>query len=442
MLTRSSEGLVNIGIACGLWLHNHKDLRPQNVWEQARKRRDDNKRPPGNRRRRAKTNEKPTGSANLGSESLSQASDASSPVDSAANGTPDEAVDGSMENKEKDDDMKLPPTKSQRSLSEQVGATNRPHLDSPINAAVRAELQRAIQSSPARFLGSKYVPIQLDDKSPKPIRRALFPSPNRLYEPGSHSGSSDGLKMQSVTGTPKSISLHTAVGDHQANKENLPPETLGENDSIDDLFDECPRRSSCPSTPKTDGRLPANPFETPTKMSASKLNFTSSDFFSSAAKAFLHLPKTPTRTPSKQPLSMFLSPFSSEMHRLMSDAVSQTSPSKFLDFSSLSALDSQSPGNYFQSDDFADFELRPSDVIGEMPSSPPRWFGVYEDLETDGVGAVSSEGWEGLEFRCSPLREIGDNAEAVSEKLTDAVADVGTDVGTDVVIAGGESVEA
>ena len=75
----------------------------------------------------------------------------------------------------------LPPSKRPRANSLQArqrprgGSGNGEWNASQLDAA----LTRAVQSSPARFQGSQESPIEVDDLTPKPTRRILFPSPRK-----------------------------------------------------------------------------------------------------------------------------------------------------------------------------------------------------------------------------------------------------------------------
>jgi len=189
-------------------------------------------------------------------------------------------------------------------------------------------------------------------------------------------------------------------------KENCPPPEPSQ-DLFDDLFDEVPQPMSCPASPSPSSRLPSQIFKTPTK-SPSKHVYTTGDFFSSAAKAFLHRPRTPSRTPNKEALGE-MTPFTRHLSQMLSDANGGESPSSFshskaMDFLSLPPLDhsadvSSTPGRYFRSEDF---EFGASEGIG-MPSSPPgAWFGVYEDPRE-----ACGTGWASVAFGSSPLKVGG-----------------------------------
>ncbi|MCJ1389479.1 hypothetical protein MMC18_002336 [Xylographa bjoerkii] len=379
---------------CGLWLHNHKCLRPESVWEQ---RKDDNPRKGGGGRRKKSTTV--DSSSDARSAALNMSSDASSPMDGADEDAPVEP--------EQDDEPQLPPMNRQRAMSAQMVPSKQSKSDGATGNTAVAALQRAIQSSPGRFLGTKHVPIEVEDLTPKPTRRVLFPSPKHQTVVGL--GKCDDIPEvnrlhRNSPATAKTLIITADTTD----KENCPPPEPGQ-DPFDDLFDELPKPMSCPSSPSPSSRLPTHIFKTPSK-SPSKHALTTGDFFSSAAKAFLHAPRTPSRTPNKESLGE-MTPFTRHLNQMLSDAnggysPSTFSPSKTMDFHSLPPLEnpadaSSTPSRYFRSEDF-DFGIMCSEGIG-MPSSPPgAWFGVYEDPRE-----ACGTGWAPLEFGSSPLKAGG-----------------------------------
>ncbi|MCJ1401623.1 hypothetical protein MMC11_004839 [Xylographa trunciseda] len=380
---------------CGLWLHNHKCPRPESVWKQ---RKDDNSRKEGGERRKKSATADPSSDARWGASNMP--SDASSPMD----GIDDDPVPVEPE---QDDEPQLPPVNRKRAMSAQMASGKQTKSDIAIGNTAVAALQRAIQSSPGRFLGTKHVPIEVDDLTPKPTRRVLFPSPKHQTVVGL--GGCDDIPEvnSSQRGSPATAKTLIATVD-TTDKENCPPAEPAQ-DPFDDLFDEAPKPMSCPPSPSPSSRLPSHIFKTPTK-SPAKHVFTTGDFFSSAAKAFLHAPRTPSRTPNKEALGE-MTPFTRHLSQMLSDAnggdsPSHFTPSKAMDFLSLPPLEnsadvSSTPGRYFRSEDF-EFGTMCSEGIG-MPSSPPgAWFGVYEDPKE-----ACGTGWAPLEFGSSPLKVGG-----------------------------------
>ncbi|MCJ1433179.1 hypothetical protein MMC27_002538 [Xylographa pallens] len=379
---------------CGLWLNNHKSMRPKSVYEQ---RKDDKSRKGGGGHRKKSITADSSNDAQSGA--INMPYNTSSPMDGG-----DEEM---LVEPEQDDEPQLPPMNRQRAMSAQVAPNIQTKSDVVMGTTAVAALQRAIQSSPGRFLGTKHVPIEVEDLTPKPTRRVLFPSPKHRTVIGL--GGCDDIPeaSKSPRSSPASAKTFLATVD-TTDKENRPPPEPAQ-DPFDDLFDEVPKPASCPSSPSPSSRLPSHIFKTPTK-TPSKHVFTTGDFFSSAAKAFLHAPRTPSRTPNKEVLGE-MTPFTRHLSQMLSDAnggdsPSTFSPSKAMEFLSLPPLEnsadvSSTPGRYFRSEDF-DFGTMCSDGMG-MPSSPPgAWFGVYEDPREG-----CSTGWAPLEFGSSPLK-LGD----------------------------------
>jgi len=279
----------------------------------------------------------------------------------------------------------LPAFKKRRALSVQLSPAQRTRcgLD---NASAAAALHRAIQSSPARLMGTQTAPIPIADLTPKPTRRLLFPSPSP----------SNSAKLDDSLSPPIATKEQTSQGDHprasvdpddeQADKENCPP-MADENEAFDDLFEEEPRSNTRPTTPTPANKAQDQTSKTPRSNSTPHRGLPKTgDFFSSTAKALLNHPITPKRntsTSAAQPLGE-VTPFTAHLNQLFSDA--NGSPSASFDFPSLPSLHN-TPGRVADSYDFSHFDSQDffsTDI--PMPSSPPVWFGVYEDpIESGGV---------------------------------------------------------
>lgn len=364
---------TNCVAACGLWLHNRKCLRPKENWGKPKKNPDEKpkrKRPP-----RKQSSRSVRGGA--GSEAPeaagSQRSDASSPV---ADATGEDNIQMSPQ---------LPISKKRRALSVQLSPVQRTRcgLD---NTSATAALHRAIQSSPARLIGTQDAPIPIADLTPRPTRRLLFPSPSQ----------SNSSKLDDPAGSPSASkepifqSSHPRASvdadDEQGNKENCPP-MPDQNEGFDDLFEDEPRSNTRPTTPTPSSKAQDQTFKTPRNNSTPHRGLPKTgDFFSSTAKALLNHPTTPQRntsTSAAQPLGE-VTPFTAHLNQLFSDA--NLSPSAHFDFPSLPSLHS-TPGHVVDSYDFSHFDSQDFfSTDAPMPSSPPVWFGVYEDpIESGGV---------------------------------------------------------
>lgn len=265
------------------------------------------------------------------------------------------------------------------------------------NASAAAALHRAIQSSPARVTGAQHAPIAVNDLTPKPTRRLLFPSPDE----------NSSIKLDMAFGSPINSKKKSAkselnqgitdADDDQADKENCPP-TYEENEGLDDLFDEEPRSQSRPTTPTSNEKSQEHPFLTPGNAKTPHRAFPrTGDFFSSTAKALLQ-PTTPKRTTSATTTQSLgeVTPFTAHLNQLFSEA--NDSPSAHFDFPSLPSLNN-SPARTYNQYDFTNFDSQDffsTDV--PMPSSPPVWFGVYEDPVDQDSGGIFSD---------YPLPEMG-----------------------------------
>lgn len=268
----------------------------------------------------------------------------------------------------------LPQQNRQRALSEQR-LPNKTNGNAEEDPLVTAALLREIQSSPARFVGTVHVPIEVDDPTPKPTRRLLFPSPKQTGNQRQELGNGVNGGKKKLEPSPGAIKPSRQVDENQADKENCPP-LHEDNENFDDLFEDKPGSISRPCTPSPSSKPQSQLFKTPRKLTTPDRKFPNSgDFFSSVAKALLH-GITPKRTPTKQPLGP-ISPFSQQLNQLMSGNMSPSANN--FEFPPLPSL-RNTPGGRAQVDfDFSQFDnqdLLSTDVI--MPSSPPEWL-LYED---------------------------------------------------------------
>jgi len=159
-----------------------------------------------------------------------------------ADETNEEREKVSEEPEDCDEPQMHPPVANRPRASSMQGQSRRSEEQDQWNAATMdAALHRAIQSSPARFLGTQESPIELeDDLTPKPTRRLLFPSPRKDGEakslddsciPMSTSKQSGG-KTTRITNDPFQIDTSTI------DKENLPPFDI--DDDFSHLFEGSP----------------------------------------------------------------------------------------------------------------------------------------------------------------------------------------------------------
>lgn len=304
--------------------------------------------------------------------------------------------------------------------------------------AASTALRRAIQSSPARWMGSQESPIEVEDEDLGETRRLLFPSPRKDDSPK--------VLGEVVTNVvtvvtdfrhPKETTMEVA------DKENCPPAfDMDVDEDLMKLFEEEMAR---PTTP-TQKTPPQNPFKTPTRPTPNHRPVTRSVTRSSRSARTAQSPgevmliqKTPTRTPGSVRRSprnhhaVIESPFTATLNQLMSDANNNSfSPSRQynaeLDFGGLPPLD----GTHGNSMSFSHLPAFDSDFFSTdvpMPSSPPRMFNLYEDPHTMGNmdWNMNFEGGEGIDFsrgdeivivKTEPgtKEQAGDDAEASQEK--------------------------
>lgn len=336
-------------------------MRPKEFWEKEKHPRDEKrKRPP-----RAKKQKNMPASEQVTSDPSHGVNLQSEPPSPGKNNGPCH---------DRQDSFPLPQQNRQRALSEQR-LPNITDGNAKEDSLATSALQREIKSSPARFVGTVHVPIEVDDPTPKPTRRLLFPSPKQAGDQRQDLGNGlNGAKKNSEPGPGAVMPSRQAVG-NQADKENCPP-LHEDNENFDDLFEDKPGPISRPSTPSPSSKPHSQLFKTPRKLKTPDRNsLNSGDFFSSVAKALLH-GITPKRTPTKQPLGP-ISPYSQQLNQLMSGIMSPSAND--FEFPPLPSL-RNTPGGRAQADfDFSQFDnqdLLSTDVI--MPSSPPEWL-LYED---------------------------------------------------------------
>ena len=347
-------------------------MRPKENWEKVTKDRD------GKRRRSTQPK-----SANLEQNPSHSASDATQGPRAGHSGSSSPmpgATDGAGDN----NTLQMVPQPSvnrkARALSVQLSPVNKKSGLAEASAALA--LKRAIQSSPVRLVGTQSAPIDVEELTPKPTRRVLFPSPG--YPDTSKAA---GLgRMPAANGSESGQSTPRKKLDPIAadpdDKENCPPPPEDEDHFlVDRLFQEHPESLARPTTPTPSGKLPyGSMLKTPNNNGTpNRLPPTTGDFFSSTAKALLQHPRTPKRSATISgtlPLGE-ITPFTAHMNQLFSEA--NDSPSANFDFPSLPSL-RNTPGG--SGHDFSFSNLDSQDFFSTdapMPSSPPVWFGVYED---------------------------------------------------------------
>ena len=344
-------------------------MRPKENWEKAQRDSD-------RRRRRSKQEAKrdslPT---DPGSEGSKAPSDHQPQASSPAPGPTDDTTNEAGHQKS----PQLPVFRKFRALSVQMSPVNRKNGHPEASAALA--LERAIQSSPARLVGTRNVPIDVEQLTPKPTRRLLFPSPRPT--PAGAGSAPDILSSASGSNNASPHNQHATVPNNQDqnNKENRPPPAEDGIPALENSLQHDEGLNPRPTTPTpTNTSQGSVTFKTPKNTSTPhRLPPTTGDFFSSTAKALLGHPSTPNRnarSSSSHPLSE-ISPFTAHLNQLFSEA--NGSPAADFDFPSLPSLHN-TPGRTFDGYSFANLDSQDFfSTDAPMPSSPPVWFGVYED---------------------------------------------------------------
>lgn len=145
--------------------------------------------------------------------------------------------------------------RSQRANSVGAGNVTKPALE---RSSAQAALQRAIQSSPPRFPGSKHSPIdiEVDALSPQPTKRLLFPSPRKPGQIKSLDPEVDGQMDTSSPSVAKQGSRQQTRNDGEFEQ----PAHNEAADGMSGLFDE----ANLLTTPRKNTQL-TNLLETPSR---------------------------------------------------------------------------------------------------------------------------------------------------------------------------------
>ncbi|MCJ1313993.1 hypothetical protein MMC25_007673 [Agyrium rufum] len=309
-LIKEDEGFQAILLCnpCGLWLHQRKGLRPKKFWKRIQNRTEDHSKgtsPPENS---SGGNHESSGGSNDGA-SQGSPHPSSPPTDGKRSNTRT-----SPRTRQDLPFLRPAPPNPGKELS-QAGKSAREATDISISKYQEPSPRKRTAG------GGRNVPIQVDDLTPNPTRRALFPSPKGSI--GSRSEVLSEKDLNSLETTPrrsKRIALH--VISEQENHSPLEDRSTiedGENDELNHLFNDLPSHATThePSTPPQKSRSTfttfpnssppsASIFKTPTKSvsrstahcstgpSNASNQLTPGGFFSSAARAFLN-PETPVR---------------------------------------------------------------------------------------------------------------------------------------------------
>ncbi|KAI9679127.1 MAG: hypothetical protein M1829_001797 [Trizodia sp. TS-e1964] len=330
---------------CGLWFNKTKSMRPRAQWEKLPK-------DPNEKKVRSRKSRKKVSRNFVYSEADLLRSDAALATDGCDDAPQEDEPEAPP----------LPQLNRTRAADAHIGELLKSGKDNMNDAAVAAALQLAIQSSPARFLGTRHKPIEVDDLGS--TKRTLFSSPRKE---GMLKTLEDG-----VGGSPPLPATQESILEpvDPSDKENCPPSADG--DDLASLFDEA-------ETPKTPIVAPMrNPFKTPPARNSignSRSPFAASMLGSiGKAMASPHTPRSGSL--GKAHLSPEqATPFTAQINRLLSDAnCSPTLPM-------CTYQDLPTFGNFLSPSRFNLNELDPEELIStemQIPSSPP-YFALYED---------------------------------------------------------------
>ncbi|KAK5122056.1 hypothetical protein LTR85_004302 [Meristemomyces frigidus] len=369
-LPESEFETVTVCNPCGLWFNKYRNMRPSDKWVKRA----------STRRSRKKNADGAEVPATDGLEPQSEAffTDQLEPGD--VPGDSELPGLGQLDGETAAADDQRPLFSRPRANSLQSARRRSNDNASQLNTT----LARAVQSSPVRFNGSQASPIEIEDVTPKPTRRLLFPSPRRDGEAKTlddNDQESPEATLPSGKGSAEkqSLSLKAAImienGDLNVfeaftfDKENMAPGLDVEDDELAHLFEGSP--SALFKTPsKTPSRTPSKTtaitprsqrqldhlLKTPTPASrkrkplspsmnaANNASMTANDFITSPSSSRYFLRSTPSRqdrTPgrsSQHDRNVDMTPFSRHLAQMLSDAndsTAFTSPSQGVDFSDL-----------------------------------------------------------------------------------------------------------
>ena len=423
---RSEDTVLTLILACGLWLSNRNKMRPESLWHNDATRRkveaklERPKRP--SRAKRSRTegeprSDNPNSQADLLTSDITHlqpnlySEQAECPIN-----------DGDSR------DPELPPLLKPR--RDDANPQSKPTAPSAGTSGVVPQTQKVRESLVEDNLGSKETPINLDAVNADPVRRSLFSSPR-----------SQGLHQSDMKepnkprkNEPFHLDKSQADGPVDANKEIVQMQPADENISRPKTptTQAEPTLKLPPVTPtrevngdginKTPGDL-SDLFKTPSNpsnQSSANKRITTSDFFSSAAKEFLHGPnvRTPSRiaptTPTHSNLGTVpsleeMTPFSRNLSNLLSEVFDpQNDPLNFLSDLPQNGYGVQGHRHVPQGSPTPSKRRRaPADKSGNSAagaenlspkSSPSKALSEYDDPMGEGL-------WEDIGFGSSPVKD-------------------------------------
>ncbi|KAI6828732.1 hypothetical protein KC340_g10144 [Hortaea werneckii] len=391
---------VTVCNPCGLWFNKFRAMRPSDRWG----------RKSGTRRTKKKQFDGSDMPATDGVEPQSEAFFSEMPGPDDFNVDPElKGEDQSVgrQSEERQSEERQPSGSDPRGTTQGSFDVPRAHAARPrANSLSNAEphnsgrasqrgtaLAREVQSSPLRFVGSQQSPIEVEDLTPKPTRRLLFPSPRNEGQAKSLGDGTTGVLAVAARGTNaddhhnaslKSDALlranNVSVFDaFTLDKENRAPGLGTDDDVLAHLFEGSPNTvfktpSKTPAkapltTPRSRRQQSDQLLKTPTPSSrkrkalspnqghaANDASKTMNDFMTSPSSSRYFLRSTPSRearTPNRLgqsagEASVEMTPFSRHIAQMLSDANASgngfSSPSQAFDFSDMPPFMSGTPG--------------------------------------------------------------------------------------------------
>lgn len=400
---------------CGLWFNKKGSMRPPEIWEKAAEKAAD-KSGEKNKRKRTKPVEKTSRKRRQGNQmdsrfEIAQELSSSNFTDQLTStghaGTQSRLAETSR-------------TTRPRASSVQPSSHTTSNANQLDDTAAVAALRRAIQSSPARFLGTKHSPIELEpDLTPTPTRRLLFPSPRKEGEVKTL-GDLPKLESPKLTGTGSTSDKKSAIpnpdpnSSEENNKENCPPPLDGQDD-LAHLFEDH-EMNTLQTTPRS-GHSFSGLLKTPTPKSGRNALTPRRFPGTSADLVGFDTPSRATRGGTLAPMT----PFTAQLNQLLSDGLA-SSPSQGFDFSAFPTFDTPGKrGSTLQFSDLTSDDFLSSDL--PLPSSPPHnIFSLYEDPATSTAGLWSGTSiFDGSDPIQAPRLEGEQRQELFVEKVEASV---------------------
>ncbi|KAI5205096.1 hypothetical protein E4T39_03261 [Aureobasidium subglaciale] len=371
-------------VACGLWFNKFRVMRPADKWvkkQAAKSKKQQRKAMP------------PAGPSEPQSDYfVDQPSalytDAAQPEDDS----------NSRSSEERTNDETVPPIDRPRASSVQPQLKRSESDKQWTGPELDAALHRAIQSSPARFVGSQESPIEVEaELTPRPTRRLLFPSPR---ERNGQMKTLDDLALPGAK--PQSSTIIEMAFVEEPNKENCPPQN--EEDDLAHLFECSPNIFKTPrKTPEKNGILHQDTLlKTPTPSRSSlramarntrtpsgNQGSTFLPTFSSAEAKNL-FPTTPSRWANlSSPSRSQMTPFTRQLTQLLSDAhheVPFLSPGRQFEFSDAMPT-FLTPGRSLDFN-FDDFDIMNVDAVTAVTSNPDAINDIADAAVTNATTAL------------------------------------------------------